>query len=525
MLLAVEGGGFFSSSASGYSHGLALLLLGRKDEEKPVKVSPWNQYRLVDREAEQVYHLASRKDQAPGKCAPFICFGRAAAGLEGASPPKLSSGNTSGSSSEESSASANEGANGSLTGNEKKGCLKSNSRRDSLEHCIVVSEGEEPRESLEEVQTLKSGMERRKVQWTDTCGKELFEIREFEASDEGLSDDDMENEGFRKSEVLLAGYACAGDFSSIRMASAHGLTGTVGWSRMSERAVPMSSPCKPHKQTRHHTQTQPKLAAQLRRWHSLFGEECVSDSLGSLAPPHTLIHSGLGACVQTFSTRFLPSISFLPRTKQGKPPPLAEKKKKKKKKKLAMSLAPSIPSIKVKVGGVAVAVSPPHHRACRSSFAVIRSSKAEGAPRRPAAPPLSPPPKTPTLSTPPTLSQPPTPVKPAAPSSSSPPPSQDSEPKPVVAPVAVAAPAAAGSVTLEYQRKVAKDLQDYFKQKKLDEADQGPFFGFLGKNEIANGRWAMFGFAVGMLTEYATGSDFVQQVKILLSNFGIVDLD
>lgn len=38
-------------------------------------------------------------------------------------------------------------------------------------------------------------------------------------------------------------------------------------------------------------------------------------------------------------------------------------------------------------------------------------------------------------------------------------------------------------------------------------------------------RWAMFGFAVGMLTEYATGSDFVQQVKILLSNFGIVDLD
>ena len=38
-------------------------------------------------------------------------------------------------------------------------------------------------------------------------------------------------------------------------------------------------------------------------------------------------------------------------------------------------------------------------------------------------------------------------------------------------------------------------------------------------------RWAMFGFAVGMLTEFATGSDFVDQVKILLSNFGIVDLE
>lgn len=38
-------------------------------------------------------------------------------------------------------------------------------------------------------------------------------------------------------------------------------------------------------------------------------------------------------------------------------------------------------------------------------------------------------------------------------------------------------------------------------------------------------RWAMFGFAVGMLTEYATGSDFVDQVKILLSNFGILDIE
>lgn len=72
---------------------------------------------------------------------------------------------------------------------------------------------------------------------------------------------------------------------------------------------------------------------------------------------------------------------------------------------------------------------------------------------------------------------------------------------------------------------MAKELQDYFRQKKLEEADQGPFFGFIAKNEIANGRWAMFGFAVGLLTEYATGSNFVEQLKILLSNFGIADLD
>uniref|UniRef100_A0A0A9DDS0 Uncharacterized protein n=1 Tax=Arundo donax TaxID=35708 RepID=A0A0A9DDS0_ARUDO len=205
MLLAVEGGGFFSSSASGYSHGLALLLLGRKGEEKPVKRSQWNQYRLVDGEAEQVYHLPSGKDQAPGKCAPFVCFGCTANGLEGASPPKAGSSNALGSSLEEASSTTNKKltTDASIPGNQRRGCLKSNSRRDSLEHCIVVSEGEEPRESLEEVQTLKSGMERRKVQWTDTCGRDLFEIREFETSDEGLSDDEGENEGFRKCECVI----------------------------------------------------------------------------------------------------------------------------------------------------------------------------------------------------------------------------------------------------------------------------------------------------------------------------------
>jgi len=78
---------------------------------------------------------------------------------------------------------------------------------------------------------------------------------------------------------------------------------------------------------------------------------------------------------------------------------------------------------------------------------------------------------------------------------------------------------------VEFQRQKAKELQEYFKQKKLEAAGQGPFFGFQPKNEISNGRWAMFGFAVGMLTEYATGSDLVDQVKILLSNFGILDLE
>ncbi|KGN46119.1 light-harvesting complex-like protein OHP2, chloroplastic [Cucumis sativus] len=127
----------------------------------------------------------------------------------------------------------------------------------------------------------------------------------------------------------------------------------------------------------------------------------------------------------------------------------------------------------------------------------IRSSQTEGPLRRPSAPSL----RDPSPPSPPSLTPP---LKPTPPPQS--PPSDN-------------------VITLEFQRLKAKELQEYFKQKKLDEADQGPFFGFIGKNEISNGRWAMFGFAVGLLTEYATGSNFVDQVKILLSNFGIIDLE
>ncbi|XP_071702513.1 light-harvesting complex-like protein OHP2, chloroplastic [Rutidosis leptorrhynchoides] len=113
---------------------------------------------------------------------------------------------------------------------------------------------------------------------------------------------------------------------------------------------------------------------------------------------------------------------------------------------------------------------------------------------------------------------------PVKPTPASPPPSPVSPSLPVTPQPAVVA-AGHNVVTMEFQRQKAKEIQQYFKQKKLEESNQGPFFGFIAKNEISNGRWAMFGFAVGMLTEYATGSDFVDQVKILLSNFGILDLE
>ena len=49
-------------------------------------------------------------------------------------------------------------------------------------------------------------------------------------------------------------------------------------------------------------------------------------------------------------------------------------------------------------------------------------------------------------------------------------------------------------------------------------------FGWTRKNEITNGRWVMIGFVVGLMTEYATGVSFPDQLKLLLSYMGIADM-
>ncbi|XP_072967002.1 uncharacterized protein [Typha angustifolia] len=205
MLLSVEGGGFFSSSASGYSNGLALLLLGRRSEEKPTRNRPWNQYRLVEQEVEPEYQLASRKDHVSCSCASFICFGCTPAGLDGPSPRKVVSTHQSESYSGFSSTSNRSKASitDAIIANERKSCLKSNRKRHSSDCSMVVSEDEDARESLEVQSSIACCIERRTVQWTDTCGKELAEIREFEVSNDGISDEESEHEGFRRCECVI----------------------------------------------------------------------------------------------------------------------------------------------------------------------------------------------------------------------------------------------------------------------------------------------------------------------------------
>lgn len=50
-------------------------------------------------------------------------------------------------------------------------------------------------------------------------------------------------------------------------------------------------------------------------------------------------------------------------------------------------------------------------------------------------------------------------------------------------------------------------------------------FGWTPSNEIGNGRWTMFGVFVGLLTEYATGVDFPNQIRLMLTYLGIVDVE
>ena len=112
--------------------------------------------------------------------------------------------------------------------------------------------------------------------------------------------------------------------------------------------------------------------------------------------------------------------------------------------------------------------------------------------------------------------------KPAFPASSS---SQEGASSPPPQAIGSTAPSE-GIVTIEYQRQQAKAMQQYFQALQMEQAAaDSQVFGWTRKNEILNGRWVMMGFAVGLLTEYATAVNFIDQIKLMLSYLGIVDLD
>ena len=57
-------------------------------------------------------------------------------------------------------------------------------------------------------------------------------------------------------------------------------------------------------------------------------------------------------------------------------------------------------------------------------------------------------------------------------------------------------------------------MQAYFRALKADQvAKDNQRFGWTSKNEILNGRHVMGGIFVGLLTEYSTGVNFIDQLK------------
>ncbi|XP_022990463.1 uncharacterized protein LOC111487315 [Cucurbita maxima] len=189
MLLLVEGGGFFSSSASGYSSSLTLLFLGQKSEVKPMRVLPL----LLDREPD-LNELASTKTWISWRCASssLRCFRHNPAGPNSSILKKAAS--TQRQDSLKTSPLSDNGKNQVLSSSDEnlasKMVLKSSLKKAS--DATVVSVGNaDGNEALGVKGSCDSSrVERRKVQWIDTCGSELAEVKEFEPSEINVSDDE-----------------------------------------------------------------------------------------------------------------------------------------------------------------------------------------------------------------------------------------------------------------------------------------------------------------------------------------------
>ncbi|XP_050212562.1 uncharacterized protein LOC126664286 [Mercurialis annua] len=195
MLLAVEGGGFFSSSASGYSKGLTLLLLGQRQEDKPMRVAPWNQYQLVENEPDPDLQLASLKNRLSRGCATFVCFGRASAGLDSPSPLKVGPAQQQDVLPDSLVADKDKCNTAECEGdsNARRIMLKSSLKKPSSNIQLPVENANQHNAMGEKGSDIPGYTEKRKVQWTDVCGSELAEIREFEPSETNGSDDEFDN--------------------------------------------------------------------------------------------------------------------------------------------------------------------------------------------------------------------------------------------------------------------------------------------------------------------------------------------
>ncbi|XP_022550662.1 uncharacterized protein LOC106368356 isoform X2 [Brassica napus] len=179
-----EGGGFFSSSASGYINGLALLLLGHKDEPKPVIVSPWRHYHLVVEETDTKFQLDSSKKWLSRACTSLTCFGRKSDRPENPSQPQ------------DFPSDKRDDAQQSVDYEcSNRFALKSSLKKRSFSDALLADEEDD---DVSRDNGALNHADRRKVQWPDTCGIEIAEVREFEPSEVDELDDELHH-GNRKS--------------------------------------------------------------------------------------------------------------------------------------------------------------------------------------------------------------------------------------------------------------------------------------------------------------------------------------
>jgi len=82
------------------------------------------------------------------------------------------------------------------------------------------------------------------------------------------------------------------------------------------------------------------------------------------------------------------------------------------------------------------------------------------------------------------------------------------------------------AMPIEEQKERAKEMIKYYRIKGLQRTEENrQIFGWTPNNEILNGRWVMMGLALGLLTEYATGVNFIDQIKLMLSYTGVIDFE
>ncbi|CAN8303534.1 unnamed protein product [Cochlearia groenlandica] len=187
MLFAAEGGGFFSSSASGYTSGLSLLFLSHKNDHKKPSLSPWNHYHLVVEETDNNTHRASSKtwlSYVP--CTSFICFGRETPDKNYNNPSSIRVSPPSAYRERKKKKKRdNNDSNATSVGYDCEEVTNRFALKSSLKkRSFSVDNGNDD---------VMDYIDRRKVRWPDddTRGVEIAEVREFEPSEVDESDDEF----------------------------------------------------------------------------------------------------------------------------------------------------------------------------------------------------------------------------------------------------------------------------------------------------------------------------------------------